>query len=107
MKKYEDVVLLQGDDADEALTIIHDMGVDMGMEHLQQWNYGEPTDGGAQHCDGYPNLMFHSNFYYEDGGYVLGYNYAFTVVALWRVTEHADYPHEPNMLYDCPACEVE
>lgn len=24
-----------------------------------------------------------------------------------RHTKHADYPHFPGMLYDCPACEAE
>lgn len=23
-----------------------------------------------------------------------------------EVIEHADYPHEPGTLYDCPACEA-
>lgn len=107
LRKYEDVVFLQGDDAEEVLKIINGIGNRDGLRYLMQWDYGEPTpDDGVKHIDGYPDLMFHDNVYYEEDGYMMGYNFPFTVVALWRVTDHADYPHEADTLYDCPACNM-
>lgn len=105
LRKYEDVVFLQGDDADAALDLIDKHGWAMGMDYLMQWEYGEPTDV-IQHKGGYPDLMFHDNHYVERDGYMMGYNHAFTVAALWRVTDHVDYPHEADTLYDCAGCAM-
>lgn len=37
--RYEDVIFLQGDEAEETIGIINRDGADAGLEHLTQWHY--------------------------------------------------------------------
>lgn len=105
MNKYEDVIFMDGDQADTVLNLINESGWERGFDYLMQYECGEPYES-VQHVDGYPPLMFHDNRYVERDGYMMGYNFPFTTVALWRVTAHADYPHEADALYDCAACDM-
>ena len=61
--RYEDVIFLQGEEAEHVLEIIQRDGAEKGIEHLQQWHYsGEHmtrdelphgTDDNVHESDGY------------------------------------------------------
>ena len=67
-ERYEDVVFLDGSEADEALSILNQEGEDAAMEYLKQWH-----DHG-NHM-GREELPFGtSDRTYEKDGYIMGYN---------------------------------
>ena len=67
-ERYEDVVFLDGSEADEALSILNQEGEDAAMEYLKQWH-----DHG-NHM-GREELPFGtSDRAYEKDGYIMGYN---------------------------------
>jgi hypothetical protein len=78
--KYEEIVYMQGDDAEEALTILQDQGEEACLEHLKQWDNGDASDFSG---DGVPwgkddELIF------GEGGYIVSYNPHLDYIALQR-----------------------
>jgi hypothetical protein len=67
---YEDIVLMQGDEAREPLTILDQDGEEAAIDFLKQWhNPGEHPrryDTGAGTSD---------TIYKDDDGYILVYNW--------------------------------
>lgn len=41
MAKYQRIVFLQGEEADEALAILDNDGTEAAMDYLAQWDYGD------------------------------------------------------------------
>jgi hypothetical protein len=91
---YETVVFLDGDDYDEweALMYPDRDGVSLGwpdgkeaaMEHLKQWEYGEPTEPyGAPPWGS-------SDYTYEAPGYVMSWNVGLSYASLTRVTNREE-----------------
>lgn len=39
--KYTNIVFMQGEDANETLNILEELGEEATYNHLQQWNYGD------------------------------------------------------------------
>lgn len=96
--RYDEVVFMQGDDADEVLKIIYPEqsvastgwpdGEASGLEHLKGWDCGEAPTGSQ---DAFPTCMGYGDNTCEDDSYVMVYNYSFTTVGLWRKVKLSKY----------------
>ncbi len=76
MKVYEQVIFLQGSEADEALDILDDDGTQAAMDHLKQWHYPGEHDTRADPGAGT------SDDTYESGGYTLVWNTGLEYIGL-------------------------
>lgn len=66
--KYEDVVFLQGQEAEEPLSILHNDGQDAALEYLKSWHmYGEHM-GSSSKSHGSDDSV------YEKDGYIMTWN---------------------------------
>lgn len=70
MPKYQRIVFMQGEEADEALAILDEHGEDAAVEHLSQWDYG---DGGGEIMDE-PASGDSDDVHETEDGYRLSYN---------------------------------
>ncbi len=82
--KYENVVFLQGDEAQEPLRILNDEGEDAAIEYLKQWHQpgnheGNPTIGAGTNDN-----------VYEKDGYVLVWNDRLGYIGLEYDLSHLD-----------------
>lgn len=66
--KYEDVVFLQGDEAEQPLQILHDEGQDAAMEYLKSWHMAGEHMGNDQLSHGAGDQT------YEKDGYIMSWN---------------------------------
>lgn len=87
----ETVVFMQGDDADEALHILYPEWVEgqvnigeytaaslkAALDHLKQWDYGEPTDLGTHELSRGPEWE-------ETPDYVMCWDWGYRWIALER-----------------------
>lgn len=90
--RYEHVVFMQGDDADEVLDMIYPDrgdgstgwpdGAQDALEHVKGWDYGEPTDVPDSYED--PAGTYGSDSV-SDEFYVLAWNYGLAWVSLSRI----------------------
>lgn len=76
MDRYEDVVFLQGDSADEALEILDNQGEDAAMDYLIQWHEPGNHMGSAELNHG------SSDNTYERDGYIMSYNIPLNYIGL-------------------------
>jgi hypothetical protein len=81
MRKYQRIVFMQGEEADEALKILDEQGEDAAVEHLAQWDYGEgevmdePSSGDSD------------DVHETDDGYRLSYNTRLGYIGLESILE--------------------
>ena len=90
--RYEHVVFMQGDDADEILDMIYPNqgqgstgwpdGAQDALEHVKGWDYGEPTDVPDSYEDPASSYGSHS---VSDDHYVLAWNHGLGWVSLHRI----------------------
>ena len=66
---YENVVSMQGDDAEEALDILDEHGEEAAIEHLKQWHYPGEHEVVSEIGSGIQDTVYET----EDG-YILTYN---------------------------------
>ena len=81
-EKYEDVVFLQGDEAEETMNILDELGEDAALAHLIQWhNPGEHMGS---------NELSHgpSDNTYEKDGYIMSWNTHIPYIGLQYDVEH-------------------
>lgn len=98
IKFVEHVIFRQGDDADETLAIIYPdwkplststgwttrASLKRAVEHLAQWDHGEPTDQGARRFEmPYPCNIHTTRFY------VMTWSFSYGWVALDRILTKA------------------
>lgn len=80
------VVFQQGEDADETLAIIDEHGVDAGMDHLAQWDFGSETEDAERMLghvyDSPPSGDMDRE--YERGDHLLSYSHALGHAGLIR-----------------------
>ena len=85
-RRWVNVVFLQGSEADEVLDLIDVEGVQAGIAHLAQWDFGDETTGAAfvngEVYDELPGGQWDRSF--EADGYVLTYNPQMGCVGLVR-----------------------
>ena len=95
-RRWVNVVFLQGSEADEVLDLIDVEGVQAGIAHLAQWDFGDETTGAAfMNGEVYHELpagQWDRSF--EADGYVLTYNPQMGYVGLVR--EHPDTTPTPD-----------
>ena len=95
-RRWVNVVFLQGPEADEVLELIDLEGVQAGIAHLAQWDFGDETTGAAfvngEVYDHLPAGQGDRSF--EADGYVLTYNPQMGYVGLVR--EHPDTTPTPD-----------
>lgn len=95
-RRWVNVVFLQGAEADEVLDLIDVEGVQAGIAHLAQWDFGDETTGAAfvngEVYDELPAGQWDRTF--EADGYVLTYNPQMGYVGLVR--EHPDTTPTPG-----------
>lgn len=76
MDRYEDVVFLQGDSADEAIEILDNQGEDAAMDYLIQWHEPGHHMGSSELSHG------SSDSTYERDGYIMSYNIPLNYIGL-------------------------
>lgn len=95
-QRWVNVVFLQGTEADEVLELIDVEGVQAGIAHLAQWDFGDETTGAAfvngEVYHELPAGQWDRTF--EADGYVLTYNPQMGYVGLVR--EHPDTTPTPG-----------
>ncbi|PZU34165.1 MAG: hypothetical protein DI576_05020 [Actinomyces sp.] len=95
-RRWVNAVFLQGAEADEVLDLIDLEGVQAGIAHLSQWDFGDETTGAAvvngEVYDQLPAGQWDRTF--EADGYVLTYNPQMGYVGLVR--EHPDTTPTPD-----------
>ena len=95
-RRWVNVVFRQGAEADEVLDLIDVEGVQAGIAHLAQWDFGDETTGAAfvngEVYDELPAGQWDRSF--EADGYVLTYNPQMGYVGLVR--EHPDPTPTPD-----------
>ena len=74
--RYEDVVFLQGEEADEALEILNNQGEDAAMDYLTQWHFPGEHMGSSELNHG------SSDNTYERDGYIMSYNIPLNYIGL-------------------------
>ena len=81
MKKYLNIIFLQGKDAEDFLEIIRDLGESAAMNYLKEWDMGDSCDESETHPAGRSDSSFIS------GAYIMSYNKSLSYVGLCRVVE--------------------
>lgn len=66
--RYDNIVFLQGEQADETMEILNNDGVDAAMEHLKQWHYPGEHDGNKELGHGTMDKT------YKKDGYIMAWN---------------------------------
>lgn len=86
VERWIGVAFLQGDEADTVLDLIDRDGVEAGIEHLSQWDYGaETTDAAMENGDVHDTApVYAGDRQAKAGEYTLTYNLRAGHVALYR-----------------------
>lgn len=79
---YSRIIFLQGEVANEALTILENEGEIVTINHLSQWDYNEAE---IEHQYKYPHGS--SDTVYENESYVLSYNLPLQYIGLIKKEE--------------------
>lgn len=90
-RRYEDVVFLQGEEADEALAILDEEGEEAALEYLKQWHYPGEHDARASVGTG------SSDDTYEDDGYTMSWNKRIGYIGLMYDSHYDTLPSLNNM----------
>lgn len=95
--KYEDVVFMQGQEADKPLKILSDQGEDAALEYLKQWH--EPGSHMGKSELGHGT----QDYTYEKDGYIMAWNprigYIGLSYDLSKMDESFDSPKEKDEKY--------
>ena len=93
--RYEDVVFMQGEEADEALEILRNQGEDAALQHLMQWHDSGNHMGSQELGHG------SSDQTYEKDGYTMAWSFPLNYIGLQyelsgldEEAEKGDYPDQ-------------
>lgn len=86
VERWVGIVFLQGEDADRALDLIDAQGIEAGIDHLSQWDYGaETTNAAMVNGDVHDSApVYAGDRQAETGNYAMTYNLQGGHVALYR-----------------------
>lgn len=82
-ERYEDVIFMQGEEADEAMEIMNNEGKDAAMEYLKQWH--QPGNHMGRNEPGHGN----QDKTYSKDGYIMAWNPYLPYIGLTYDTEYA------------------
>ena len=74
--KYEEVVFMQGQEADKPLSILEQQGEDAALEYLKQWHFFGSHMGSAETGHGSGDQT------YEKDGYIMSWNTQLSYIGL-------------------------
>lgn len=97
--RYEEVVFLQGEHADEALYILNQKGEEAALEYLKQWHYFGEHPGTTQIPHGSGDEIF------EKDGYTMSYSTQLNYIGLIYDLQHGKMRHEPHAMGNIPLNE--
>lgn len=80
-ERYEDVVYMQGQEAEEAMEILETLGKDAALKHLMQWHYPGEHMGRNEESHG------NSDRTYRKDGYIMSWNTNIPYINLQYDTE--------------------
>jgi len=93
--KYEDVVFMQGEEADEALEILRNQGEEAALQYLMQWHDSGNHMGNAELGHGSSDQTF------EKDGYIMSWSFPLNYIGLQyessgldEETKKNDYPDQ-------------
>lgn len=82
--KYCSIVFMQGEEADEAMSILDEQGELAAIEHLKQWDFGGESEHMLSITDAPPWGL--SDRLFKDGnGYVLSWQPRLPYISLTRI----------------------
>lgn len=81
-ERYEDIIFLQGQEADETMDILNNDGRDAAMAHLMQWHYPGEHMGRNELPHGTQDKT------YEKDGYIMAWNPHLPYIGLTYDTHH-------------------
>lgn len=97
--RYEEVVFLQGEHADEALYILSKKGEEAALKYLKQWHYPGEHPGTTQVPHGSGDEVF------EKDGYTMSYSIPLNYIGLIYDLQHGEMKREPHVMGDIPLNE--
>lgn len=80
MTKYQEIVFMQNENAEEALKILNEQGEEAAMNHLKQWDYGENEGEIYEQNPGGSN-----DHIYRQGDCIMTYNESLGYIGLCRI----------------------
>ena len=80
--KYQDIVFMQGSEADEALALLSEYGIEAAFKHLLQWDYGDA----GELRDDLPHGSYDRIFEGGDG-YIMSWNVGLNYIGLIKRVE--------------------
>ena len=82
MQKFQEIVFIQGEEAEEPLEILDKHGESSALQYLKQWDYGE-NDGEI-----YDEIPAGSNdSTYREDCYIMNYNTSLGYIGLCKINE--------------------
>lgn len=82
MQKFQEIVFIQGEEAEEPLNILDNEGESAAFQYLAQWDYGE-NDGEI-----YDEIPAGSNdSTYREDCYIMNYNTSLGYIGLCKMIE--------------------
>lgn len=76
--KYQDIVFMQGSEADEALELLSEYGIEATFKHLLQWDHG---DSYGELRDDLPHGS-HDHTFEGSDGYIMSWNKGLNYIGL-------------------------
>lgn len=90
-RRYEQIVFLDGSDAEEPLRLLYEEGEDAALEYLMHWHY--PGEHDALSIPGYGT----SDDIYEKDGYIMSWNTRLGYIGLVYDSHHETTPDLEDM----------
>ena len=97
--RYEEVVFMQGEDAEKVLDIIDEHGEDAGIEYLKQWHQPGHHMGTSQVPHG------SGDYLYQKDGYTLSYSPSLGYAGLIYDLQHDQMKHQMHPMGEIPLNE--
>lgn len=73
MARYQRIVFLQGEEADEALAILDNDGTEAAIDYLAQWDYGDAGETFDEPANGSDDDVFEDEHYRMSWNSRIGY----------------------------------
>jgi hypothetical protein len=92
--KYEEIVFIQGEEAEEPMEILDSQGLEAVLKYLQQWDYGESP---VVEMDYLLNVG-NSDIIEEINGYLISYQRGIPYIGLTKIVDEDYYKTDKDYL---------